>query len=264
MTRRKALFALAAALVAGAAVWAALGLASQVRENREQGQIFERLRRTTQARAITDLGSEADAAVPQEGPEGGETARTTGHDIALLQEENPDCIGWVSIPGTNLDYPVMQTLEDPEFYLKRNFEKAYSDHGVPFLDARCGLGTADNLILYGHHMNDGTMFSSLHKYAQYSYFEEHPLITLETAGGVSQYKVAAVMRVSGIAYETQWSIFNCICLNEAEYDELLGQLSRRSLYHTGVTPAYGDKLLTLSTCEYTQKNGRLVVVAVKQ
>lgn len=261
--RRKVVLILAALVVLGGMAWAAVGLGSRIQDTVEQEQIFERLRETTQAKSVTDLGGTSD-------PNGGtgdispENPSGSGHDIAALQRENQDCIGWISIQGTNLDYPVMQTLEDPEFYLKHNFDGDYNDHGVPFLDARCNVQTSDNLIVYGHHMADGTMFSALHKYAEKSYWQEHPIITLETADGASQYQVAAVMRVSGTAYETQWSIFQCINLNEAEVDQLADHLARESLYNTGVTPLYGDKLLTLSTCEYTQKNGRLVVIAVKQ
>ena len=264
--RRKVLLTLAALTVLGGIAWAAIGLGGRIQDTVEQDQIFERLRKTTQAKAVTDLGGTSE-------PQGGESQKVgseetstagAGHDIAALQRENPDCIGWISIEGTNIDYPVMQTLEDPEFYLKHNFDGDYNDHGVPFLDARCNVQTSDNLIVYGHHMADGTMFSALHKYAEKSYWEKHPIITLETADGVSQYQVAAVMRVSGTAYETQWSIFQCIDLNDAEVDQLASHLAQESLYDTGITPLYGDKLLTLSTCEYTQNNGRLVVIAVKQ
>lgn len=258
---RRLAFALGIVLLAGIVVWASFGLAVQLQDSVEQDQIFNRLRKTTQAKVIDDI-SNPDSDSPTEGQVISNT--DVGHDIAKLQEENPDCIGWISIDGTNIDYPVMQTVDDPEFYLKHNFDGDYNNHGVPFLDARCSLGSADNLIVYGHHMNDGSMFSSLHKYAKYSYFEDHPLITLETMAGIAQYKVAAVMRVSGTVYATQWSIFDCIYMNDVEFAEMVNNISKESLYDTGVTPVYGDKLLTLSTCEYTRKNGRLVVLAVKQ
>ncbi len=262
-TRKRAMVVLISAVAAGLAVWAAIGLGVRVQDAVEQDQIFERLRKTSLAKAVTDLGSGR----PQRGEEEVSlSSAASGHDIAALREENPDCIGWISIEGTVLDYPVMQTVEEPEYYLKRNFDGEHNDHGVPFLDARCHVGTADHLIIYGHNMADGTMFSVLHKYAQKSYWEEHPVITFETVEGVSQYRVAAVMRVSGVAYETQWSIYNCISLNDVELEEMVEQLSQGALYHTGVVPVYGDELLTVSTCEslYSQSNDRLVVVAVKQ
>ncbi len=259
---RKAAIAFAAVLLAAAAVWAVVGLVAQFQDNAEQEQIFDRLRGTVQAKSITDLSGETGSGT--ETAAGASGQEKTGHDISLLQEENSDCIGWVSIEGTNLDYPVMQTLDEPEYYLKRSFEKSPNEHGVPFLDARCSVDRADNLIVYGHHMNDGTMFSCLHKYAKYSYYEEHPLITWETANGIDQYRVAAVMRASGTVYEKDWSIFNCIYMNELEFEEMSENLLEKSLYNTGIAPVYGDKLLTLATCEYSQENGRLVVVAVKQ
>lgn len=263
---RKLLFGLVAAVVAGLAVWAAVGLGFQVQDNLEQDQLFDRLRKATQAKAVTDLseGSKDSDEILTETDSA--DSQGTGHDIELLQAENPNCVGWISIEDTELDYPVMQTIDDPEYYLKRNFEGDYNRHGVPFMDARCGLGSADNLIIYGHNMADGTMFSTLHKYEQYSYYEEHPVITWETASGVDYYQVAGVMRVSGTAYETQWSIYNCIYLNDVEFAEMVDHISRDSLYNTGVVPVYGDKLMTLSTCEslYSQNDERLVVVAVKQ
>lgn len=187
-----------------------------------------------------------------------------GHDISILQEENSECVGWVSIEGTDIDYPVMWSPNDPDYYLDHSFEKTSNRHGVPFLDSRCNIDTADNLIIYGHHFVEGEMFSTLHKYASYSFYEDHPVITLETAEGVSQYRIAAVLRVSGTVYPTKWSIFNSLYMDAAEFEEMAQEIEAQTLYSTGVLPVYGDRLLTLATCEYTQKNGRLAVVAVKE
>ena len=99
------------------------------------------------------------------------------HDISLLKEKNPDCVGWVSIHGTDIDFPVMQ---NGEFYLNHDFDGNYTDYGLPFLDGRCSLDTSDNLIIYSHHMNDGSMFSGLLNYADEGYLAAHPEIILET------------------------------------------------------------------------------------
>lgn len=191
-------------------------------------------------------------------------AASTSHDIQALQEENPECVAWISIEGTDIDYPVMWSPDDPDYYLDHSFEKTSNRHGVPFLDYRCNINTADNLIIYGHHFVEGEMFSALHKYGNYSFYEDHPVITLETAEEISQYRIAAVLRVSGTVYPTRWSIFNSLYMNDVEFEEMAQEIEAQTLYSTGVSPVYGDHLLTLATCEYTQKNGRLVVVAVKE
>ena len=90
---------------------------------------------------------------------------TAFEKYADVYAKNSDLVGWVSIPGTRIDYPVMQTKDSPDFYLKHAFDKSYSSYGVPYLAENCDVGISDNLVLYGHHMNNGTMFSDLCKYA---------------------------------------------------------------------------------------------------
>lgn len=276
--RRKVLFILAAVVLLGVAAWAIWGLSSSLQDHAEQDEIFQRLRKIATEDNPTDLGpgfrgegisaaSEPSQAVESEEepelipmPE----AASTSHDIQALQEENPECVAWISIEGTDIDYPVMWSPDDPDYYLDHSFEKTSNRHGVPFLDYRCNINTADNLIIYGHHFVEGEMFSTLHKYASYSFYEDHPVITLETVEGVSQYRIAAVLRVSGTVYPTRWSIFNSLYMDEVQFDEMAQEIEAQTLYSTGVLPVYGDHLLTLATCEYTQKNGRLAVVAVKE
>lgn len=182
------------------------------------------------------------------------------HDFDLLKEKNPDCVGWVSIPGTSIDFPVMQ---NGDFYLKHDFDGDYTDYGLPFLDERCSLSTSDNLIVYGHHMNDGSMFSELLNYVDESYCKAHPEIFLETADGVETYQVAAALRAAGSYALGEWSVFDQINLSADSFNILVENLAERRLYYTGREPVYGDKLLTLVTCEYSQRNGRLAVIAVK-
>ena len=86
---------------------------------------------------------------------------TAFEKYADVYAKNSDLVGWVSIPGTRIDYPVMQTKDSPDFYLKHAFDKSYSSYGVPYLAENCDVGISDNLVLYGHHMNNGTMFSDL-------------------------------------------------------------------------------------------------------
>lgn len=190
-----------------------------------------------------------------------DTVTLTGADLASLRRENPDCIGWISIEGTELDYPVMHTPEKPEYYLKRSFSGEGSPYGVPFLDARCSL-SSDNLIIYGHHMSDGSMFSVLHDYRDQDFLEAHPVIRFETLDGVTEYQVAAVMQVRGTLSEGDKSIYNQIDIGVEQWGTLADELRTNSLFNTGKIPDHKNHLLTLSTCEYSQEDGRLVVVAM--
>ena len=182
------------------------------------------------------------------------------HDLTVLKEKNPDCIGWVSIPSTSIDFPVMQ---NGDFYLKHDFDSNYTDYGMPFLDERCSLDTSDNLIIYGHHMNDGSMFSELLNYVDKSYCEAHPEIILETEDGAEIYQIAAVLRAAGSYAPGEWSVFDQIDISADAFNTLVENLGERRLYDTGRELVFGDRLLTLVTCEYSQRNGRLAVIAVK-
>lgn len=107
-----------------------------------------------------------------------------------LKEQNPDFYGWISVEETVLNYPVMHTPNDPEYYLRRDFNGETSQSGVPFLSAFCYEGCG-NYIIYGHHMYDGTMFASLLSYADREYWEQHPLIRFDTMTESAQYRVMA-------------------------------------------------------------------------
>lgn len=178
-------------------------------------------------------------------------------------EKNSDFVGWVSIEDTRIDYPVMQTKDRPDYYLKRNFEKQYSDYGVPYAAESCDIDLSDNIVVYGHHMNDGSMFADLCLYESEDFYKEHKIIRFDTLGGYGTYEIIAAFKT--VAYsEDGFKYYRFVQANdEAEFDAFIGQCKELSLYDTGVTAEYGDKLLTLSTCEYSRKNGRMVVVAKK-
>lgn len=194
---------------------------------------------------------------------GSSAEQTVSHGTyAELAAENPDYAGWVSIDGTNLDYPVLSADEDdPEFYLNHDFERNKAEYGVPFLDSRCDVRSSDNLIVYGHHTVYETMFSALHGYLEKSFWKKHPTVVFETADGKQEYEIFAALTAKGEYTDTGWSIFKCVNMNEIEFDAMCEEVSIRSRYDTGIKPDFGDKLLTLVTCEYSQENGRLVVLA---
>ena len=241
--RRKVLLVLAAVVLLGVAAWAIWGVGSSLQDRAEQNTIFERLRKISTEDVPTDLGTSSNGSEGHSYTENNDSSvaepevyssaapkdEAQGHDISILQEENSECVGWVSIEGTDIDYPVMWSPNDPDYYLDHSFEKTSNRHGVPFLDSRCNIDTADNLIIYGHHFVEGEMFSTLHKYASYSFYEDHPVITLETAEGVSQYRIAAVLRVSGTVYPTKWSIFNSLYMDAAEFEEMAQEIEAQTL-----------------------------------
>ena len=181
-----------------------------------------------------------------------------------MNAEYPDFIGWIRIADTQLDYPVMQTPRVPEYYLSRNYNRQKSGHGTPFLDAACDINRpSDNMIIYGHNMNDGTMFATLNKYKDYEFFEQHPLIEFHTLNEIGIYEVVAAFigdftaAPDSIFYYNHFSNF----YNEDEFDSFIENVRTRSIYDMSVTLSYGDQLLTLSTCEYTTYESRMVVLA---
>lgn len=262
---RKAAAVFAVLLILGATV-TACWLVNVWHDSHEQNVKLETLRQRAALPAVTDMKGTSHEVAQINSSSPGEptmevtTSESARHDLAVLQEENPDCIAWVSIPGTSIDFPVMQSRDAPEFYLKHDFDRNYSEYGLPFLDARCDLETSGNLMIYGHHMNDGSMFSALLKYEDKGYLTEHPMIILETECGAESYAVAAVLCATGSYEPDEWSIFNCFDLTEQDIREI----TARQLYDTGMELVPGDQILTLATCEYSQRNGRLAVIAVRE
>ena len=173
--------------------------------------------------------------------------------------ENPDRIGWIRIPGTKIDYPVMQSKDRKNFYLKHDYYKNPSAHGCPYLQENCIIGESDNLIVYGHHMSDGTMFAGLDGYVRKDFWKAHRK-TIFTVGKTQQeYEVFCVFKTSEKG-DFAYTAFTK-AESEKEFNAYIRQCEKRAFYDTGISARYGDKLLTLSTCEYTLENGRLVVVA---
>lgn len=178
-----------------------------------------------------------------------------------LYEQNHDFFGWVYVEGTQIDYPVMNTPNDVEYYLHRSFDREYSYSGVPFLGQGC-REDGNNLLVYGHHMRNGTMFADLTQYQDSEFREQHSGIIFDTRDYTATYQVVA-------AFPTK------ILQGKGEgfrYYEYTGKLDqdRFRQYVAGIQSLsgqsmegveYGDRLLTLSTCAYHTQDGRFVVVA---
>lgn len=180
------------------------------------------------------------------------------HSVSDLLSMNSECFGWISISGTNINYPVMHTSSNPQKYLNKNFYGEYSFSGTPFLDSRC-FADSTNLIIYGHHMNNGTMFADLCNYTNYSYFTEHPTVVLETKDGAFSYSVFSVMRVKS---DDVWYKFLTTDLDKT-YEKWVSYAKTKSLYNTEITPVYGHQILTLSTCYGYNQDDRILVLAVR-
>lgn len=228
-TRNKPVLIFFCLLLSAAAVLAGANIYSELKERQKEkkdfaavSQIAELPMTEAPAESVTDAETET-SAEPTERP-------TAERNIQALITENADCIGWLSIDGTNISYPVMHTPSDPQKYLRRNFYGKYSQSGVPFLDGRCDLQSS-NLIIYGHNMRNGTMFSDLKKYLNTDFLNSHRTVRLETADGVFLFTMTEVRRTNTA---DPW------------YDR---------------TTCEDGRHLILSTCYGSGKDGRLLIIA---
>lgn len=258
-------------LIAGAALFAALLLFSgimlcrEIKDSRQSAQAFESLAKLVVEKSKLDIQPDGEASRPEDKPPADEPAPeiTAADKYAAIHEKNSDFVGWLSIDGTNINYPVMQSKDNPNFYLKHSFDKEYSNYGVPYVQENCELGVSDNAIIYGHHMDDGSMFADLCKYESEDFYREHKVIQFDTMDGFGEYEVVAAFKT--VAYSNDgFPYFLFVNADKPEdFDDFIAKCKELALYDTGVTAEYGDKLITLSTCEYSRDNGRMVVVAKK-
>lgn len=177
---------------------------------------------------------------------------------------NPDMAAWLQIPDTVIDYPVMWTPKDENYYLRRGFDGSKNQNGCLILDTdSCVDPLTTNLIIHGHNMKSGAMFGTLKKYEDEDFFRDHRTVILYTEKCMRSYEVIAVFRSQ--VYKKSESVFKYYKFfqadTEEEFNDFYENIKALSLYDTGVTAAFGDRFLTLSTCSYHVEQGRLVVVA---
>lgn len=220
-TRNKPVLIFFCLLLSAAAVLAGVNIYSELKERQKEKEDFA---------AVSQIAEPTVATAQTES----ETAEQSAaeRNIQALITENADCIGWLSIDGTNISYPVMHTPSDPQKYLRRSFYGQYSQSGVPFLDGRCST-VGGNLIIYGHNMKNGTMFSDLKKYLNTDFLNSHRTVRLETADGVFLFTVTEVRRTNTA---DQW------------YNRITSEDGRQ---------------LILSTCYGSGKDGRLLIIAAE-
>lgn len=221
-TRNKLVLIFFCLLLSAAAVLAGVNIYSELKERQKEKEDFAAVSQIAEP-TVTAAQTETE---PTKQP-------AAERNIQALIAENSDCIGWLSIDGTNISYPVMHTPSDPQKYLRRNFYDKYSQSGVPFLDGRCDLQSS-NLIIYGHNMRNGTMFADLKKYVDRDFLNAHRTVKFETADGIRYFIVTEVLRTD-ITY--------------AWYDR--------------ITAEDGSRCLVLSTCYGSGKDGRLLIIAAE-
>ena len=230
-TRNKPVLIFFCLLLSAAAVLAGVNIYSELKERQKEKEDFAAVAEIAElpmteapAESVTDAETEPSAEPTEQS--------TTEHNIPALIAVNGDCIGWLSIDGTNISYPVMHTPSDPQKYLRRNFYGKYSQSGVPFLDGRCDLQST-NLIIYGHNMKNGTMFSDLKKYVDRDFLNAHRTVKFETEDGIRYFTVTKVLRTD---------------ITDAWYDRIAAEDGRQ---------------LILSTCYGSGKDGRLLIIAAE-
>lgn len=221
-TRNKPVLIFFYLLLSAAAVLAGVNIYSELKERQKEKDDFAAVSQIAEP-AVTATQTESE---PTEQP-------AAERNIQALIAENAYCIGWLSIDGTNISYPVMHTPSDPQKYLRRNFYGKYSQSGVPFLDGRCDLQST-NLIIYGHNMKNGTMFSDLKKYVDRDFLNTHRTVKFETADGIRYFTVTKVLRTD---------------ITDAWYNRIATE--------------DGSRCLILSTCYGSDKDGRLLIIAAE-
>lgn len=189
-----------------------------------------------------------------------DSGQCSDNKFADLYAQNNDFIGWIKIEDTVIDYPVMQSKDSPNFYLDHNFNREYSRFGVPYMQENCNL-QSDNIVIYGHNMKNKSMFNELTKYKDKDFYNDHRYIQLDTLSEQRKYEVICAFKT--VAYANNgFKYYEFVDADSQEdFSAYIEKCQALSFYDTGVRAEYGDKLITLSTCEYSQNNGRFAVVA---
>ena len=195
--------------------------------------------------------------------DGDEQEKKVSDEFTGLLEVNPDIIGWLKIPGTVIDYPVVKT-SDEDYYLHHDFYGQKSIYGTLFVKDIADVETpGTNIIIYGHHMRNNTMFGSLDAYESEDYLSSHEIIEFNTLYEKRRYQVLSVFRSEVLPEDSgEFRYYDFYQADSKEdFDHYYSNIKELSEYDTGISAEYGDTFITLSTCAYHTKNGRFVVVA---
>lgn len=236
-----------------------------IRGNAEESAFSQLAQIASQAQAAQETtapsASPGASAAPDSQPDA-ETPPSPLPGYDTLCAMNSDFAGWLTVPGTKIDYPVMLTPDDPQYYLRRAFDKSSSSSGTPFIGLN-GTPDTDCFIIYGHNMKNKTMFGTLSSYQDKSFWERFPTFSFNTLYETRTYQVFAALECRileddepGLRYYEYSGD-----LTEAEFGELTDWLLSNAAYETGITPSYEEQILILSTCSYHTDNGRFIVAA---
>lgn len=179
-----------------------------------------------------------------------------------LSNRNSEMVGWLRIPKTGINYPVMQQEDNNSFYLNHNFDKKKQSGGLPMLDYQCDIDKpSDNLIIYGHNMRNGSVFNGLLNYKKEEFFRENKTIVLDSLYEHREYLVIAVFNTK-VGSDKEFRYHDFVdTLSKEDFDRFISDVRERSIHKTDIDAQFGDSLITLSTCSYGTSNERLVVVA---
>lgn len=180
-----------------------------------------------------------------------------------LAKINNEIVGWLEIEGTNINFPVLQG-KDNDYYLNNNYKKEKAKTGSIFLDKEVDLKNGCyNYLIYGHRDTGGLMFEDLMKYKKEDFYKNHKKIRFTTLMQDSDYEIVSVFN-SQVYYKDEREAFKYYqfvnASDEKKYNKFVNSAKKISIYDTGVNAKYGDQLLTLSTCEYSKKHGRFVIL----
>lgn len=179
-----------------------------------------------------------------------------------IYEQNNDFQAWLTVPNTNINYPVMWSSLDPEYYLHRSFDLEVTVSGTPFIGEGGSLDS-DCFIIYGHNMSNDTMFGTLDYYKDYDFWQQNQTLTLDTLDGRRTYQIFAAVtcRILNTDEEGFRYYYSAGDLTEESFAELSDWLVSNRDYDTGITPEYGKQIVILSTCAYHTENGRFIIAA---
>lgn len=193
-------------------------------------------------------------------PAGEEQPPVSSIDFPALQKTYPDIKGWITIPDTEIDYPVLQSGEtEPEYYLKRNYRGETDVNGSLFLQWNCDVLESQNLIVYGHNMNSGAMFGNLDRYTDPAYLRMYPDIFFQTSEGLDVYQIVAVLKADASMFPFQQVNFSA----PESLEEYIKQAKSLSLFEIGSSADAAIRTLTLVTCSYEWEESRTIVIAAK-
>ncbi len=182
-------------------------------------------------------------------------------DFTTLKEVNSDIVGWLSVEDSLIDYPIVHTPNNIEYYLRRDIEKKYSISGVPFIGVGSSLEPlADNLLIYGHNMDNDTMFGSLENYFDSEYLESHKFIEVYSEGVLYTYEVIALFVEDVTVGNGHFEYYNYLNWETRSVEEYSNTLSRMSSIPLEVPLTAEDDIITLSTCSYQSQHARTVVI----